>query len=427
MVRIKIISAGERDDPHASCDASRSPPDAPASPRAEPLDSPGAFPTLGSGSGPPSPTTPPSPRRYPAPRAPRSSDDSSRGTSGGSSGGSSWSSGSGSDVPAAPPAVRAASECLALVRALSAELEAAKKKADAASRAADAASRDARRERARRESADARFDALSRLYVAKFKEDTSVIDTDARVVSCPARSRVPGPGPARGGETRETRDGGDDFSRAEKPLPRVGATRTFASAVVYDDIDALFREARELVLGENGGKARDEEDTRSETKRCPADDATRDATENVVLKNDRPALKPAAALKTSLDAETKTTPKTTPKTPCVFTTAYARLGSRSDTVTTGDPANARPDDSDLLPGWSFTGVTKDTKFRKRCPMHEGPCADCGARCRVPFRPTRGAARGRDDPLCARCLAARKEHRKAATERDWKERREEARA
>jgi hypothetical protein len=94
----------------------------------------------------------------------------------------------------------------------------------------------------------------------------------------------------------------------------------------------------------------------------------------------------------------------------------------------GDPANARgPDDSDLLPGWSFTGVTKDTKFRKRCPMHEGPCADCGARCRVPFRPTRGAARGRDDPLCVRCLVARKEHRKAATERDWKERREGTRA
>ena len=412
MVRIKIISAGERDDPHASCDASRSPPDAPASPRAEPLDSPGAFPTLGSGSGPPSPTTPPSPRRYPAPRAPRSSDDSSRGTSGGSSGGSSWSSWSSGSVPAAPPAVRAASECLALVRALSAELEAAKKKADAASRAALAAARDARRERARRESADARFDALSRLYVAKFKEDTSVIDTAIpRAVSCPA-PRVPGPGPAR-----ETRDGGNENSRTKKisPLPRVGATRTFASAVVYDDIDALFREARELVLGENGGEARDEEDTRSETKRAIPDDATRDATENVVLKNE-----------TSLDANRAET-KTTPKTPCVFTTTYARLGSRSDTVTTGDPANARPDDSDLLPGWSFTGVTKDTKFRKRCPMHEGPCADCGARCRVPFRPTRGAARGRDDPLCARCLVARKEHRKAATERDWKERREETRA
>jgi len=411
MVRIKIISAGERDDPHASCDASRSPPDAPASPRAEPLDSPGAFPTLGSGSGPPSPTTPPSPRRYPAPRAPRSSDDSSRGTSGGSSSwSSSWSSGSSSDVPAAPPAVRAASECLALVRALSAELEAAKKKADAASRAALVAARDARRERARRESADARFDALSRLYVAKFKEDTSVIDTDARAVSCPA-PRVPGPGPARDTrETRETRDGGNENSRTKKPLPR-----TFASAVVYDDIDALFREARELVLGENGGEARDEEDTRSETKRAIPDDATRDATENVALKNE-----------TSLDANRAET-KTTPKTPCVFTTTYARLGSRSDTVTTGDPANARPDDSDLLPGWSFTGVTKDTKFRKRCPMHEGPCADCGARCRVPFRPTRGAARGRDDPLCARCLVARKEHRKAATERDWKERREETHA
>ena len=416
MVRIKIMSAGERDDPHASCDASRSPPDAPASPRAEPLDSPGSFPTLGSGSGPPSPTTPPSPRRYPAPRAPRSSDDSSRGTSGGSSAGSSWSSGSGSDVPAAPPAVRAASECLALVRALSAELEAAKKKALAASL-------EARRERARRESADARFDALSRLYVAKFKEDTSVIDTDARA----------GPGPGTLSRV-SPRDGGDDFSRAEKPLPlpRVGATRTFASAVVYDDIDALFREARELVLGENKlTKARDEEDRlRSETKRCPADDATREeVTENVVVlknKNDRPALKNAAALKTSLDAETKTTPKTTV---VKYTTTYARLGSRSDTVTNyGDPANARgPDDSDLLPGWSFTGVTKDTKFRKRCPMHEGPCADCGARCRVPFRPTRGAARGRDDPLCVRCLVARKEHRKAATERDWKERREGTRA
>lgn len=409
MVRIKIISAGERDDPDASCDASRSPPDAPASPRAEPLDSPGAFPPLGSGSsgsGPPSPTTPPSPRRYPAPRAPRSSDDSSRETSGGTSWGSSWSSGSGSDVPAAPPAVRAASECLALVRALAAELEAAKKKGDAAARAALAASRDARRERARRDSADARFDALSRLYVAKFKEDTPrVIDTDARASSYPA-PRAPDGG----------NDGGNDFSQKKKafPLPRVGATRTFASAVVHDDIDALFREARELVLGDDGGEAPEDELKRSATKLCPDDATENDATENVVLKNENDA---RAATFTSLDANGAET-KTTPKTPCVFTTTYARLGSRvSDTVITN--GERPPDDNDLLPGWSFTGVTKDTKFRKRCPMHEGPCADCGARCRVPFRPTRGAARGRDDPLCPRCLVARKEHRKAATERDWK--------
>ena len=420
MVRIKIISAGERDDPHASCDASRSPPDAPASPRAEPLDSPGAFPPLGSGSGPPSPATPPSPRRYPAPRAPRSSDDSSRGTSGGSS----WSSGSGSDVPAAPPAVRAASECLALVRALAAELEAEKKKGDAAARAALVAGRDARRERARRESADARFDALSRLYVAKFKEATPrVIAPDARASSYPA-PRAPGPDfslPTRG----ETRGGGNDFS-LKKGLPpvRVGATRTYASAAVFDDIDALFREARELVLGddgENGGVRHqavpgDEKrrSSRSETELCPGcpGDATRDAT----------SLKKNVVFEDKNDADRAET-KTTPKTPCVFTSAYARLGSRSDPANAGGPG----DDSDLLPGWSFTGVVKDTKFRKRCPMHEGPCADCGARCRVPFRPTRGAARGRDDPLCARCLVARKEHRKAATERDWKERREETHA
>ena len=184
--------------------------------------------------------------------------------------------------------------------------------------------------------------------------------------------------------------------------------------MVFDDIDALFREARELVLGDDGDEAPDDELKRSATKLCPDDATENDATENVVLKNKNDA---RAATFTSLDANGAET-KTTPKTPCVFNTTYARLGSRvSDTVITN--GERPPDDSDLLPGWSFTGVMKDTKFRKRCPMHEGPCADCGARCRVPFRPTRGAARGRDDPLCPRCLVARKEHRKAATERDWK--------
>jgi hypothetical protein len=320
--------------------------------------------------------------------------------------------------------VRAASECLALVRALSAELEAAKKKALAASRAADAASRDARRERARRESADARFDALSRLYVAKFKEDTSVIDTDARAVSCPA-PRVPGPGPARDAR-RAT--GVTIFHARKNRFLFLASERRERSRRRWYTTTSTPCSARRVSLFSartSSTKARDEEEhIRSETKRCPADDATRDATENVVLKNKNDALKPAATF-TSLDANRDETKTTVVK----YTTTYARLGSRSDTVTNyGDPANARgPDDSDLLPGWSFTGVTKDTKFRKRCPMHEGPCADCGARCRVPFRPTRGAARGRDDPLCARCLVARKEHRKAATERDWKERREGTRA
>ena len=232
-----------------------------------------------------------------------------------------------------------------------------------------------------------------------------MIDTDARASSYPA-PRAPDGG----------NDGGNDFSQKKKafPLPRVGATRTFASAVVFDDIDALFREARELVLGDDGDEAPDDELKRSATKLCPDDATENDATENVVLKNKNDA---RAATFTSLDANGAET-KTTPKTPCVFNTTYARLGSRvSDTVITN--GERPPDDSDLLPGWSFTGVTKDTKFRKRCPMHEGPCADCGARCRVPFRPTRGAARGRDDPLCPRCLVARKEHRKTATERDWK--------
>ena len=110
MVRIKIISAGSgmtRTRPATRLDRPRR---APASPRAEPLDSPGAFPPLGSDSGPPSPTTPPSPRRcFRASRAallrrflPRNLRGLLRG--------SSWSSGSGSDVPAATPAVRAASE-----------------------------------------------------------------------------------------------------------------------------------------------------------------------------------------------------------------------------------------------------------------------------------------------------------------------------
>ena len=107
--------------------------------------------------------------------------------------------------------------------------------------------------------------------------------------------------------------------------------------MVFDDIDALFREARELVLGDDGDEAPDDELKRSATKLCPDDATENDATENVVLKNKNDA---RAATFTSLDANGAET-KTTPKTPCVFNTTYARLGSRvSDTVIT----NERPPD-----------------------------------------------------------------------------------
>jgi len=419
MVRIKIMSAGERDDPHASCDASRSPPDAPASPRAEPLDSPGRSPLSAAAAARPRrpprrrpggtprlarrapPTIPPAEPPGAPPRAPPGAPGQAA-----------------TSPPRPPPCARPPSASRWCARCRPSSRRRRRRRSRRRARRAFAASRDARRERARRESADARFDALSRLYVAKFKEDTdtSVIDTDARAVSCPA-PRVPGPGPAR--------DGNDDFSRAEKNFLFLASERRERSRRRWYTTTSTPCSARRVSLfsARTSSPRLVMRKTDCVLRRNAVPPTTRRATrlKTSSLKNENDGVK-----KTSLDAETKTTPKTTV---VKYTTTYARLGSRSDTVTNyGDPANARgPDDSDLLPGWSFTGVTKDTKFRKRCPMHEGPCADCGARCRVPFRPTRGAARGRDDPLCARCLVARKEHRKAATERDWKERREGTRA
>ena len=367
MVRVKIICARGQDDPQASCDAPRSSPDAraPASPTAEPL-----------GSGPPSPTTPPSPRRYPAPRPPLSSGDSSRGTSWSSSSWSpsSWSSSSGSSVAGAPPAVRAASETLALVRALADKLEVERKKARAAER-------DARRERERREAAETRFDALSRLYVARFKEEVVPRDTGAArpIEGAPIRAREPSNVPTL------------PRARAERERVRTGKNGRFAppapravASAGSDDIDDIFREARELILAEHA--------------RCGAEDTLiRDGADE---ENEREtALLEKRPLATAAE--------TSPSVDSVF----------PDDADDDRPTSSSTTRRETVPGWRFTGIVRDTKFRKKCPMHEGPCADCEKTCRVPFRPTR-AADGRDDPLCAKCLIERKERRKAATERDW---------
>ena len=402
MVRIKIISAREEADPHASGDASGSPPDAraQASPLAEPLDSPPL------GSSPPSPTTPASPRRYPAPRAPQSCGESSREGSEDSSRAS-----PGSSVAAAPPAVRAARETLELVHQLADQLETEKLNADAAARRAFAAESDARRERARREAADVRFDALSRLYVAKFKKEVRV-DADTRSGDALGRRRNATEPPASGALN-------DEKKKLPAPAPAPAPTpRSFASAVT-DDIDAVFREARELFLREPA----------SHIETCHEDsslDSTLATSDVSALSSSTTSSRDAEAeaeadFVSFVDGETKS--ETQEKTR-VYSSEGTNVTKTKDDREKAVAVIARLGGSvgrarenyrrETLPGWTFTGVVKDTKFRKKCPMHEGPCADCETTCRVPFRPTKGSV-GRDDPLCAKCLVRRREHR---TARDW---------
>lgn len=376
MVSIKIISAREETVPHASGDASGSPLDAraPASPRAEPLDSPPL------GSSPPSPTTPPSPRRYPAPRAPQSLGESSREGSGDSSRAS-----PGSSVAAAPPAVRAARHTLESVLELADQLETEKLNADAAARRAFAAERDARRERARREAADVRFDALSRLYVAKFKEEVRV-DADTRNATEP---------PASGAYKKRPLPKEERMKVKEIPAP---VSRSFASAVT-DDIDAVFREARELFLTGHV--------SRIET--CHEDSSL----DSTLATSDVSAL--SSSTTSSFEAEAEfadfvvdgATRETKDDRRNSEVTVIARLGGSVGAVR----ENYR---RETLPGWTFTGVVKDTKFRKKCPMHEGPCADCCSTTRVPFRPTKGGT-GHGDPLCPKCLVLRREHRTSTSD------------
>ena len=231
------------------------PSDAPASPGRSPWTHPAhRSPSLGSDSGPPSPTTPPRPGGYAAENVasraallrrflPRNL--------GGRLRGSSWSSGSGSDVPAAPaaPCARPPSGG---PRACARWRPRARRRRRRATprRARDdrPPARDARRDRARRDSADARLDALSRLYVAKFAEDASSGDRYRR-----ARELVPGSEPRTDGETTgkrfftkksfpETR-----ASRYASERARVGGGTTTSTL--------LFREARELVLGDDGDEA----------------------------------------------------------------------------------------------------------------------------------------------------------------------------
>lgn len=392
MVSIKIISAREETVPHASGDASGSPPDAraPASPRAEPLDSPPL------GSSPPSPTTPPSPRRYPAPRAPQSLGESSREGSGDSSRAS-----PGSSVAAAPPAVRAARHTLESVLELADQLETEKLNADAAARRAFAAERDARRERARREAADVRFDALSRLYVAKFKEEVRV-DADTRNATEP---------PASGALKKLTLPKEEKMKVKKIPAP---APRSFASAVT-DDIDAVFREARELFL-------RGHVSPRIET--CHEDSSL----DSTLATSDVSAL--SSSTTSSFEAEAEFADFVVDGATRETFFRETRLASEGTNVTKDDRRKreltviARLGGSvgavhtnyrrETLPGWTFTGVVKDTKFRKKCPMHEGPCADCCSTTRVPFRPTKGGT-GHGDPLCPKCLVLRREHRTSTSD------------
>jgi hypothetical protein len=388
MVSIKIISAREETVPHASGDASGSPPDAraPASPRAEPLDSPPL------GSSPPSPTTPPSPRRYPAPRAPQSLGESSREGSGDSSRAS-----PGSSVAAAPPAVRAARHTLEAVLELADQLETEKLNADAAARRAFAAERDARRERARREAADVRFDALSRLYVAKFKEEVRV-DADTRNATEP---------PASGALKKLTLPEDEKIPVKKIPAP---VSRSFASAVT-DDIDAVFREARELFL--RGHVSRIEtchEDSSLDSTLATSDVSalSSSTTSSFEAEAELADFVVDGATRETFFRETRVASEATNVTKDdrrqSELTVIARLGGSVGAVHT----NYR---RETLPGWRFTGVVKDTKFRKKCPMHEGPCADCCSTTRVPFRPTKGGT-GHGDPLCPKCLVQRREHRTA---------------
>jgi hypothetical protein len=392
MVSIKIISAREETVPHASGDASGSPPDAraPASPRAEPLDSPPL------GSSPPSPTTPPSPRRYPAPRAPQSLGESSREGSGDSSRAS-----PGSSVAAAPPAVRAARHTLESVLELADQLETEKLNADAAARRAFAAERDARRERARREAADVRFDALSRLYVAKFKEEVRV-DADTRNATEP---------PASGALKKLTLPKEEKIPVKKIPAP---VSRSFASAVT-DDIDAVFREARELFL--RGHVSRIEtchEDSSLDSTLATSDVSalSSSTTSSFEAEAELADFVVDGATRETFFRETRVASEGTNVTKDdrrqSELTVIARLGGSVGAVHT----NYR---RETLPGWTFTGVVKDTKFRKKCPMHEGPCADCCSTTRVPFRPTKGGT-GHGDPLCPKCLVLRREHRTSTS--DW---------
>jgi hypothetical protein len=266
------------------------------------------------------------------------------------------------------------------------QLETEKLNADAAARRAFAAERDARRERARREAADARFDALSRLYVAKFKEEVRV-DADTRNATEP---------PASGALKKLTLPKEEKLPVKKIPAP---VSRSFASAVT-DDIDAVFREARELFLRGHV--------SRIET--CHEDSSL----DSTLATSDVSAL--SSSTTSSFEAEAEladfvvdgATRETKDDRRQSDLTVIARLGGSVGAVR----ENYR---RETLPGWTFTGVVKDTKFRKKCPMHEGPCADCCSTTRVPFRPTKGGT-GHGDPLCPKCLVLRREHRTSSS--DW---------
>jgi hypothetical protein len=281
--------------------------------------------------------------------------------------------------------VRAARHTLESVLELADQLETEKLNADAAARRAFAAERDARRERARREAADVRFDALSRLYVAKFKEEVRV-DADTRNATEP---------PASGALKKLTLPKEEKIPVKKIPAP---VSRSFASAVT-DDIDAVFREARELFL--RGHVSRIE--TCHEDSSLDSTLATSDV--SALSSSTTSSFEAEAGLDFVVDGATRETKDDRRQSDL---TVIARLGGSVGAVHT----NYR---RETLPGWTFTGVVKDTKFRKKCPIHEGPCADCCSTTRVPFRPTKGGT-GHGDPLCPKCLVLRREHRTSTS--DW---------
>ena len=278
--------------------------------------------------------------------------------------------------------MRAARENLALVRALADQLEAAQKKAFAAER-------DARRERERRESAEARFDALSRRYVAGAKEAVVARGVHAgatRPIRSPTRARDPS------SAARERRVRAGKTKTRAPPPPRSAAAARRGDDV--DDIDEVFREARELIFAGNG-TGRGATDAPSPTARrfgselfVPVLDANERGRED--------------------DVASTSVPPGPGKTTSSF-------GADDDEML-AERCSPRAARRAMIPGWRFTGVSRDARFRKKCPMHEGPCSECETTCRVPFRPTR-ASGGREDPLCAKCLLERKARRKAATEKD----------
>ena len=390
------------------CDASRSPPDARgASPTA---GSPEPFSPLSAGSEQrPLPTDPARlPDGTPAPRARARPPAIRARPPGAASGGSSWSSGQQSS-PAAPRRRARGRECLARVRALAAPSSRRRRRRatphEATTRAP--ASRDARRERARRDSADARATRSPGWYVAKFKEDTPrvAIPTRAR-----ARTR---PRAARGATV------GHDFSgKKRSPVARASGPNESPCCWRrrwYVDIDALFREApRACRLGDDADEAR-------------ADDELAFCDETLVpTARRKTTLTPTAVFRTYKNhalgayvyAVTRTEPRRRRRRRHRVFSHYVRA-SRLEGERHGDhERRTTPDDNDDdLRDARSPASRNDTKFRKRCPMHEGPCAAVrgrGAACR--FRRTRARARAaRDDPLCARCRVARKEHRKAATD------------